>query len=114
MSTWEERMSARARERARQLDEAVWRQLPIEDRMCMTGDGNFAAGPGTALCIHCENRPYGERKLRAADDIEHGCQQCWGRWLIWVGNAWAIDHVPPGLSGCEHSCHADEIWLAAS
>jgi hypothetical protein len=107
-------MSARARERARQLDEAVWRQLPIEDRMCMTGDGNFAAGPGTALCIHCENRPYGERKLRASDDIEHGCQQCWGRWLIWVGNAWAIDHVPPGLSGCEHSCHADEIWLAAS
>jgi hypothetical protein len=111
--TWEERMAQRARERAQQLAEVAWQQLPVENRMCMTGDGNMAAGPDTALCIHCQNRPYGERKLRASD-VEQGCQQCWGRWLIWVGNAWAIAHIdPPRLQECKHSCHADEVWLAS-
>jgi hypothetical protein len=110
--SWEERMAARARQRERALAESIWLARPVEERMCRTGDGNFEAGPDTHLCVYCLNREYGTSKMREPGDGDH-CDQCWEPRLVWQG-AWYLLHIPPGVRECTHSCHDDEIGLAAA
>jgi hypothetical protein len=116
MSTWEERMAARAKERQRR--EHVAPDPEAVSAPCMAC-GHVGCLPNTRLCQECMDRPYG-----TPGPVNDGCQQCWGERLSWLGNCWGYQsHLPLEQSRCAwgrpyivgsdiHSCHEDEIWLA--
>lgn len=82
----------------------------------MVGDGNPSYTG--ALCRECFDRPYG-----TPGPPSDKCLTCWGPQLVWLGNAWGLDHrtlhendVNYDGSGvlfdCSHECHDGELWLA--
>jgi hypothetical protein len=57
----------------------------------------------------------GEHEYGALGDPlpDEWCRECWGDRYVWLGG-WGLRHVGGTMSGCQHSCHEDEVWLAAS
>lgn len=42
------------------------------------------------------------------------CRECWGERYVWLGNGWGLRHTGGTMNDCQHACHEDQVWLAAS
>jgi len=125
MSTWEERMSQRAKARTSP-------SLASRRRVALQGREAYVAAmfiryyePGDPdeilpeiLAARCLGIKYGD----PGPELEpEWCRECWGDRHVWLGNAWGLQHVRPGpepapgrMHDCRHACHEGEIWMAAS
>ena len=108
---WAERMSARAKARvaATEAVEPDDEGRIAAERYCMAC-GTVGCIGTTSLCRECMERPL----YTLGEPLPPSrCRTCWGEHYVWLGNAWGAQHVG-GFSGCQHICHADEVWLAPS
>jgi hypothetical protein len=106
MSSWEERMAARARVRR---EEGRGRPYGVFAKWLRPDDPD-EINP-LILAARCLGIEYGDPGPGLPDEM---CRECWGDRHVWLGNAWGMEHRPPGLSGCQHACHEGEYWLASS
>jgi hypothetical protein len=125
VSTWEERMAAKAAERAAEheaerrqandaaRDEELWREFVL---VADATRDRFLEGP-PGRCWSCWSWHFGHMKLGFSGDWVHGL-------MHWVGDEWSweteVDRTK--TTGrefvCRHACHGDEpyehvvVWLA--
>lgn len=99
MSTWEERMAARAKERRRARGELDWRPADTEERLAQARAEYIATHPG------CESPVPPEEP-----SLDY-CREC----LAWrpYGSMEGVYYWVVGCNfKCGHAHHKDEIWLA--
>lgn len=109
MSTWEERMSQRAHARASKETQAAHRDRLGEFTRYVHPDDpdEILLEIIAARCLGITHGDPGP-KLPPED-----CRQCWGDRLVWVGNTWGLNHRGIPRDQCRHTCHDNEILLAA-
>lgn len=113
---WEARMAARHRKAAAlnlddgrkvYLGEVFMRYWPQE---CLRPDFGIEINP-EIIAANCLGITYGDPGPRLPPDV---CRECWGERHIWLGNAWGMRHAGGTMDGCEHPCHAGEVWMASA
>jgi hypothetical protein len=107
--SWEARMAAKAAERSRAAAQAEAEQRYGVFAQWLQSDDPPEILP-EILAARCLGISYGDPGPELEPDI---CRQCWGDRYVWLGNAWGMEHTPPGFNHCQHACHQDEICLAA-
>lgn len=120
MSTWEERMAARNKARVMReieerrrayLGEAFLRFYPPDDDIWQWGfEPQVEILPGI-IAANCLGITYGDPGPRLPPDL---CRDCWGDRHVWLGNCWGVEHTGGTRTGCQHSCHEGEAWLASA
>lgn len=116
--TWEERMAARAAaahepalRSARDAETSARREYltrMFEPFWPAGVTGEVLPQVIAAACLGIE---YGDPGPPL--DAE-ACRECWGDRHVWLGNCWGMQHAGSTMTGCGHSCHVGEVWLAAA
>jgi hypothetical protein len=120
-STWEERMAAKHRARMMRgveerrrayLGEAFLRFYPDDDEEHLRwGFEPQVEIMPEIIAANCLGITYGD----PGPPLESNwCRQCWGDRHVWLGNTWGLQHVGGTSSGCQHGCHAGEVWMAST
>jgi hypothetical protein len=107
---WEHRMSTRHRERvSREHRERMRARLGEFVRYLHADDPDEILLE--IIAARCLGLSYGDPGPHLPPDL---CRWCWGDRKIWLGNTWGMRHTSfgGGFEICQHSCHANEIWLA--
>jgi hypothetical protein len=120
-STWEERMAAKHRARMMRgveerrrayLGEAFLRFYPDDDEEHLRwGFEPQVEIMPEIIAANCLGITYGD----PGPPLESNwCRQCWGERHVWLGNCWGLQHAGGTLSGCQHGCHAGEVWMGSA
>jgi len=117
MSTWEERMSRRTRQReggalderrAQFLGEALLPFWPPDDPWPFGASEEVLP---EIIAARCLGIGYGDPGRLLGGET---CHECWGDRRVWLGDCWGVRHRGGTMSGCRHPCHEGEIWMGAA
>ena|GEM_PF-1642178 len=114
---WERRMSQRTRRRERDVLDERRRQFlgeaflpfwPPDDPWPFGASEEILPQVVAAWCLGIS---YGDPGPPLGPEA---CRECWGDRHVWLGNCWGLRHRGGTMSGCGHSCHEGEVWLAGA